>query len=62
MSPTSYRTAPPRDKKSIISYDRRNVKDYYRTFPGLPARYGLGRLDTFLLILTVVCKEAVFAR
>ena len=32
MSPTSYRTAPPRDEKCIISYDVRNVKNYYRNF------------------------------
>ena len=38
MSPTSYRTAPPRDEECILNQTCRIVKLYYKIFGGLVSR------------------------
>jgi tetratricopeptide (TPR) repeat protein len=50
MSPTSYRTAPPRDEECIVIYAASNVKHYYRLAPALHERCKHSTLlDTFSL-------------
>jgi hypothetical protein len=45
MSPTSYRTAPPRDEESILNYQSHIVKLYYRIFDGPVSRNAFTTAD-----------------